>query len=412
MEAITHIFGTVTTYLNNNLYKVDGNIYNYYDENALMPKGSYVIYNNTLYKILKNATGVEPGTDTTYFEEQTPVDNLNKCVTRDELNKTLDSSDSSDSDSDESGGGSSASPGVDLTNYLTVNSAASTYATIDSLTGYAKTSDLNGYVTESDLAGFTKPSDLENFATLSDLESYAKITDLESYAKISDLEGYAKSSDLEGYITEADLADYAKTSDLDSYLLKADFNSTLASASIDASQIVGTISVDNIPATALSRMVIVDNKAARLALTIDEVQTGDVVKQNDTDALYFVYNDGALGTEDAFQQFTASVDWSSITSVPAEFTPSKHTHVASDITDLDLSDYIKTSDLTSYVTTDALANYVQLNILTSNYYTGDYVLNNFVSKTELSTYKTEVATLQETVSKLQETVKSLQEQNS
>jgi len=129
---------------------------------------------------------------------------------------------------------------------------------------------------------------------------------------------------------------------------------------VAASRITGTISIANLPPTALERLVIVADDAARLALTAGTVQNGDTVKVTTSGKMWFVVNDALLGTgsaASAFEEYTvgtaASVpwagitgkpsafppeahtqDWSTITGRPSTFPPSAHTHAMSDITGL------------------------------------------------------------------------------
>lgn len=60
-----------------------------------------------------------------------------------------------------------------------------------------------------------------------------------------------------------------------------------------------------LPAAALERIRLVDKDSDRLALTIKEVQNGDIVRVNETNLMYIVYDDTKLKTEDAFRVFTA-----------------------------------------------------------------------------------------------------------
>lgn len=100
--------------------------------------------------------------------------------------------------------------------------------------------------------------------------------------------------------------------------------------SIPASKISGVLSIDNIPAAAVERLVPVTNQAAMLALTSNDVQAGDTVKLNDTGLMYFVKDVSALGSMDAFEAYTAgsaaSVPWTGVTGKPETFPPSTHTH--------------------------------------------------------------------------------------
>jgi hypothetical protein len=69
----------------------------------------------------------------------------------------------------------------------------------------------------------------------------------------------------------------------------------------------GIIPLKHIPATAIERVIVVENKTARLALTTDLVQNGDVVKENDTGIMYFVCDDTKLTSEDSYQEFHAGM---------------------------------------------------------------------------------------------------------
>ena len=88
------------------------------------------------------------------------------------------------------------------------------------------------------------------------------------------------------------------------------------------------ISTSLLPAAALGEFVVVVDETARLALTISDVQNGDVVKQNDTGVLYFVKDETKLAPyadpEEAFEEFragtAASVDWSDVQNKPASVT--------------------------------------------------------------------------------------------
>ena len=92
---------------------------------------------------------------------------------------------------------------------------------------------------------------------------------------------------------------------------------------IDGTKITGVIPISSIPKAALERLIPVANNEARLALTPDDAQNGDVIKVTDTGIMYYVVDDSKLGSstpEDAFCIFTAgaasSVDWSGIENKP------------------------------------------------------------------------------------------------
>lgn len=90
---------------------------------------------------------------------------------------------------------------------------------------------------------------------------------------------------------------------------------------IDAGKITsGVIDIERLPKGALERLVIVANKAARLALTTEQVQEGDTVKEKDTGYMYFVIDSSKLNSEDGYSIYTAgaasSVPWSGVTGKP------------------------------------------------------------------------------------------------
>lgn len=94
--------------------------------------------------------------------------------------------------------------------------------------------------------------------------------------------------------------------------------------SVDGSKLTGTIPLGCIPKGAQERLYIVSNDDARLKLTSNDVQNGDVVKVSNTGLMYFVKDESKLdstSSEDAFESFTAgsasSVDWSGISNKPA-----------------------------------------------------------------------------------------------
>ena len=96
---------------------------------------------------------------------------------------------------------------------------------------------------------------------------------------------------------------------------------------IDANKITsGTISVDRLPKSAFSEFLAVANKTARLALTRDQVQNGDTVKEVDTGRMYLVIDDSKLNQEAGYQEYTTIVSWASITGKPSEFPAEEHTH--------------------------------------------------------------------------------------
>lgn len=83
----------------------------------------------------------------------------------------------------------------------------------------------------------------------------------------------------------------------------------------------GTIDYARIPKTAVMDFYPVENKAHRLRLTINEIQNGDVVQEEDSGMMYFVVDDTKLGSEDGFKAFTVgSAPWANIINKPLSLT--------------------------------------------------------------------------------------------
>lgn len=98
---------------------------------------------------------------------------------------------------------------------------------------------------------------------------------------------------------------------------------TIPITSIDGTKITGIIPLSSIPKGAQERLVPVKDDTARLALTSDNAQNGDVVKVQSTGIMYYIVDDTKLGTatpEAAFEVFTAgaasSVDWTGVNNKP------------------------------------------------------------------------------------------------
>lgn len=75
---------------------------------------------------------------------------------------------------------------------------------------------------------------------------------------------------------------------------------------VDASVVsTGTLPLSVLPQGALERLVKVNDKAARLALTTNQVQLGDSVLQMDTNTMYIVVDIDKLNSEDGYQEYAA-----------------------------------------------------------------------------------------------------------
>lgn len=86
---------------------------------------------------------------------------------------------------------------------------------------------------------------------------------------------------------------------------------------IDASKITGTINMSNLPNDVKFTMHTVADEEGRFALTEATVQNGDVVKQTDTEALYFVIDKTQLTSENGYQMIsTPTLAWEKITGTP------------------------------------------------------------------------------------------------
>ena len=123
------------------------------------------------------------------------------------------------------------------------------------------------------------------------------------------------------------------------------------------------------------------NQRERFALTIDDVQNGDVVKQEDTGALYFVKDDTQLNSEAGYEPYTSgvagSVAWSGITDKPTT-----------------LSGYGITDAMTSTQINEELAkkqpigNYVTAETLEGTYVTNENLTSALSTKQNVGDYAT------------------------
>ena len=109
--------------------------------------------------------------------------------------------------------------------------------------------------------------------------------------------------------------------------------------SLDAGKLTGMIDIARLPKGALERVIVVENDAARFALTTEEAQNGDTIKVNDTGLMYFVIDETKLAEEAGYAQYTAgsatTVPWSGVTDKPVSFTPSAHTHAMTEVNGLE-----------------------------------------------------------------------------
>ena len=150
---------------------------------------------------------------------------------------------------------------------------------------------------------------------------------------------------------------------------------------VNASMLDGVISAENLPKSAVATLKVVANQRERFALTIDDVQNGDVVKQEDTGALYFVKDDTQLNSEAGYEPYTSgvagSVAWSGITDKPTT-----------------LSGYGITDAMTSTQINEELAkkqpigNYVTAETLEGTYVTNENLTSALSTKQNVGDYAT------------------------
>lgn len=279
MDGYTVISEPTITVVNGNFYTVDQNVYNFYDPEFTYPAGSYIEYKGKLYQYESESKGVEP-TSATLVE---PFDNVNVNASIDDVKEIL------------------AGEGGTEGSFITQASADAKYATIATVN------------TKLDTATYT--ADKATFALKTELPNI--------------------SGKLDTTVYEADKANFATKDELASKLDTASFETKFAEQNVDVSKLQGVISVDNLPATATATLKVVENEDAMLALTTDDVQNGDVVKNNETGKLFFVVDATKLNSIDGYVEFSATVDWASITNKPETFTPGTHTHDFSELTGTD-----------------------------------------------------------------------------
>lgn len=97
-----------------------------------------------------------------------------------------------------------------------------------------------------------------------------------------------------------------------------------ADSQLAADKITGVIDLKNIPVGAMERCVVVEDDAARFALTTNDVQKGDTVKViNPTPTMYMVVDENKLDSADGYVVYSAgnanSVPWSGITDKPDHY---------------------------------------------------------------------------------------------
>lgn len=161
------------------------------------------------------------------------------------------------------------------------------------------------------IAGTSTQLVVGNAAVLPSAPNYIRITSMDGAFKIT-VEYTAKNSNtltigeiVESNNAAARTATYLPGCDIVRRLFPADVNALQNNMAYKADLADGKIPVSQIPAVALSVLKIVADQAARFALTTDDVQTGDSVKQVDTNALYMVVDDEHLDSEAGYTKYTA-----------------------------------------------------------------------------------------------------------
>lgn len=168
----------------------------------------------------------------------------------------------------------------------------------------------------------------------------------------------------------------------DGALLTVDSTGKLVYVSkINASMLDGVINEANLPKTAVATLKVVENQRARFALTKEDVQNGDVVKQADTNTLYFVKDDTQLNNENGYEPYSSgvasAVAWSGVTDKPTT-----------------LGGYGITDAMTTAQITEELAkkqpvgNYVTNETLESTYVTNDNLTSALSTKQPVGDYAT------------------------
>lgn len=86
----------------------------------------------------------------------------------------------------------------------------------------------------------------------------------------------------------------------------------------DASTITsGIFDIARIPQTALSRLTVVADQAARFALTTAQVQNGDTVLQTSpNNTMYYVVDETQLNSAAGYAIYTAATDWATLNNKP------------------------------------------------------------------------------------------------
>jgi len=156
-------------------------------------------------------------------------------------------------------------------------------------------------------------------------------TNISNWSKVGDggSAGSVDWSNIEGDITQ-------NTDLQDSLSLKEDTankNQANGYVGLDAN---AKIDISHIPNSALERLIIVASETARFALTTTVAQNGDVVKQQDTDTMFYIVDDTNLNNASGYEEFAVgtagAVEWSNILNKPIDMFHTE-TNTTDDITE-------------------------------------------------------------------------------
>lgn len=195
----------------------------------------------------------------------------------------------------------------------------------------------------------------------------------DSESRTYQIEGKAKEAALAEMATDSkglnghSAAYFATSSDMET--AKTDITnlkSGEAITALDAAKLTGTVGLDVLPDAVKFIRKQVANKAARLLLTKTDVQNGDLVKEQDTGALFFVIDDTQLSSDSGYEQISVtSLDWSKITGKP------------NTVDGYGITDAVKTTDT---ATTYEEGKVVKFNHGTNDTTSTDYDINAVAKK--------------------------------
>lgn len=146
----------VTFAFNGNFYDIDKSVY-LYDSSERYAAGVYVIHGDSLFKVLKGCTGVEPESGDNYSEVE-PANAITKNLT-----------------------------------------------TKDEVSCENKPSAVDAYTKAEADGKFQPKAEMSQFAKAADLSKYTLKTELSTYARKSDLDGLVKTTELTNYAAKSEV---------------------------------------------------------------------------------------------------------------------------------------------------------------------------------------------------------------